>query len=483
MEDQNKKHVYSRRQFLRASALVATSVAAVACSPAAATTPASNPTAAGAAPAAEPTATVAAPAAAAPEPTPTTAIGEYGSGEPVILWTGLGGADGATFAEMLKMYTEKNAGKAVRSETYGWDTLYQKLPTATAAGTPPDTTVFHETEIEQFTTQGLLQPLDDIMYSTGLVPVDDFAEPVMKALTVDGKKMCVPFDNHGWVCYLNTKVVKDSGLDPAVMPKNGEEFIQWAQKVTVDESGKHPTESGFNKDKTKVFAIHFSWIRFTTPSTMRQFGGNMISDDKKKSLLDSEQTIAAVQFWHDLMYKYFVVPPAIPGVASSYDMYKTNSLAMMWDGSWSLGFFKDNPDVQKVSTANFLNSLAPDGKQSTKIGIHNFSIPVGVSEAGIKRAQDLLKWMSDNSSYWANSGQVPARLSVQKDATVQDNWETKVAAEQFSKIGVPDVGHKAYTEIQQTWEAAVSAALANTTPLKQAMTEGSQQVQAILDRP
>ncbi len=183
------------------------------------------------------------------------------------------------------------------------------------------------------------------------------------------------------------------------------------------------------------------------------------------------------------MYKYFVVPPAIPGVASSYDMYKTNSLAMMWDGSWSLGFFKDNPDVQKVSTANFLNSLAPDGKQSTKIGIHNFSIPVGVSEAGIKRAQDLLKWMSDNSSYWANSGQVPARLSVQKDATVQDNWETKVAAEQFSKIGVPDVGHKAYTEIQQTWEAAVSAALANTTPLKQAMTEGSQQVQAILDRP
>lgn len=242
MEDQNKKHVYSRRQFLRASALVATSVAAVACSPAAATTPASNPTAAGAAPAAEPTATVAAPAAAAPEPTPTTAIGEYGSGEPVILWTGLGGADGATFAEMLKMYTEKNAGKAVRSETYGWDTLYQKLPTATAAGTPPDTTVFHETEIEQFTTQGLLQPLDDIMYSTGLVPVDDFAEPVMKALTVDGKKMCVPFDNHGWVCYLNTKVVKDSGLDPAVMPKNGEEFIQWAQKVTVDESGKHPTE-------------------------------------------------------------------------------------------------------------------------------------------------------------------------------------------------------------------------------------------------
>jgi len=38
--------------------------------------------------------------------------------------------------------------------------------------------------------------------------------------------------------------------------------------------------------------------RFTMPSTFWQFGGGIISDDSKKSLLDSDATIAATQYWY-----------------------------------------------------------------------------------------------------------------------------------------------------------------------------------------
>ena len=476
----SQKHALNRRDFLRTSAIVVTGLAAVACAPAATQAPAK---ATDVPAAAEPTAT-AAPAVAAPAPTPTTQVQSYGKADKeTVMWTGLGGADGATFQTMLDNYTKANSGVAVRSETYGWDTLYQKLPTAVAAGTPPDVTIFHETEIEQFTRQGLLTPLDDIMYASGAIPVDDYNPPVINAVTIDGKKMCVPWDNHGWVGYFNTKVIKDAGLDPEKMPANGAEFIEWAQKVTVDEAGKHPNESGFNADKIKIYAIHSSWNRFTFPSTWRQFGQGIISDDKKKSMIDTDAGVAAIQYWYDLMYKYFVCPPAIPGIASSYDMYKTDSLAVMWDGSWSLGFFKDNPDVTGHTTANALNSLAPDGKKANKIGIHTMSIPAGVKDDGVKRASAMMKWLSDNSEFWATSGQVPARLTAQKSKTVQDIWSTKAAAAAFSSIGVPDVGHKAYTEIQLTWEAAVGNALAKVAPVKEALVEGSKQVQAILDRP
>lgn len=476
MKEKGKSSL-SRRQFLRASALAATGLAAVACAPQATSTPKAEEPAAGQV---EPTATE----ASGPTPVPTAVVGEYGkSSKPVVMWGGLSGADGATFQKMLQNYTETNPDYAVRSETYVWDVLYQKLPTAIAAGTPPDMTVFHETEIEQFTRQGLLMPLDDIMYDTGLIPEDDFAPAVIEAVTVDGKKMCVPFDNHGWVCFINTKVIQDAGLDPENMPKNGTEFIDWAIKVTTDESGKHPDEDGFNPDKVKVWAFYHTWPRFTIPSTLRQFGTDLITRDRTKSLLDTPEAIAAVQYWYDLMYKYRVCPPAVPGIPWAGDVYKNNGLAVMWEGSWSLNFFRDNPDSQAVTKAMFLNSLAPDGKQSCKIGIHTLSIPTGVKEDGVKRASHLIKWLSDNGEFWATSGQVPARLSVQNSKTVQDGWSTRVAAEEFSKIGQPDVTHKAYTEIQQTWEAAVSAALANTQPLKEAMVEGSKQVQAILDRP
>jgi len=41
------------------------------------------------------------------------------------------------------------------------------------------------------------------------------------------------------------------------------------------------------------------------------------------------------------MYKHFVCPPQYPAPPAAADLYKTNSLAFWWDGSWSLNFFKD----------------------------------------------------------------------------------------------------------------------------------------------
>jgi multiple sugar transport system substrate-binding protein len=425
----------------------------------------------------------AAPTAAAETPTPTVGIAEIGQGsKQVVFWHGLGGADGKTMAEMLKTYAAAKGDTVVRSETYDWNVFYQKLPTAVVAKTPPDMAIMHDWGIKQFSSQGILQPADDIFFSTGLVPKDDFNPSLIETITVDGKTMAVPFDNHGWGLYYNTKLISDAGLDPNNLPKNGDEFIKWALKLTVDENGKHPDENGFNPDKVKVWAIHNSWQRFTMPSTFWQFGGGIITDDGKKSLLDSEQTIAATQYWYDLMYKHFVCPPAVPGTPPGNDLMKTNSLVFQWDGSWNLNFFKDNPDIAKVTKAARLNSLAPDGKQVAKMASHMLVIPVGVQGDNMERAKDLIKWLSDNGKTWAQSGQVPARLSVQKDPDVQGIWSVKAFAEEFTSVGKTDVAHVAASEIQTTWEAAVSAALAKTTPVKDALADGSKQIQAILDR-
>ena len=51
---------------------------------------------------------------------------------------------------------------------------------------------------------------------------DDFNETLMNQITVDGQTMAVPFDNHGWLLWYNTKLIKDAGLDPENLPKNGD---------------------------------------------------------------------------------------------------------------------------------------------------------------------------------------------------------------------------------------------------------------------
>ncbi len=331
------------------------------------------------------------------------------------------------------------------------------------------------------TSQGLMMPLDDV-YAAQQIPKDDFVKAIMDVITIEGKTMAVPFDNHGWTCYVNTKVIKDAGLDPENLPQNGTEFIDWAFKITVDESGKHPDEDGFNPDKVKVWPIWYTWPRFTMPSTWFQFRGGTFDSKTNKATLNSAESVAAVQYWHDLMYKYRVVAPALPGVPWGGDLYKTDSLAIMWEGTWMLNYFKDNPDVAEHTICVPMNSLAPDGNRGQKIEAHIFCIPTGVQSDGVERASKLIKWLSDHSADWATSGQIPARLSVQQDPQVQSIWSVKASAEAFQKYGRADFPHKAFIEIQTAWEAAVSAALANTTPLKEALDTGNQQIQSILDR-
>lgn len=480
MKSDREPTIISRRKFLAAAAASVSSLALAACGASAPTTGEAGASGGAAVPSAAESASAVAVASEAPTLTPAV----LGTGsQKVTIWHGLGGADGATFVQMLQQYAGANPDLTLSSEVFSdWNVFYQKLPTATAAGTPPDMAIMHSWAIQQFATQGILQPAEDIFFAPGLIPKDDFNPTLIKVITADNKTQAVPFDNHGWLNWVNTKVIKDAGLDPNNLPKNGTEFIEWAQKIVVDDAGKHPNEDGFNPDRVKIWATHSAWLRFTVVSTIWQFGGEVFTDDGKTSMLNSEKTIAAVQYWNDLIFKYRVVPPAVPGVPTPGDLFKSNSIALMWDGTWNLNFFKDNPDANAVMQPMYINSLAPDGKQAVRFDSHQLIIPSGVQDPNLTAAKNLIKWLSDNGETWATSGQVPARLSVQNKPSVQAIPSGKVAAKQFAEIGRAGQSHKAINEIVTAYEAAFSASLAGTSDTTQAMNDAHTQVQAILDR-
>ena len=473
----------SKKTFLLAVLSLVVMVFVAACSPAQA--PASQeaaPAQPTAKPAVEPTAE---PTVVEPTVEPTPVVNAFGEcDDPLILWHGLTGSDGAIFAELLQKFSADNPDVCLNSEGYPWDLFFQKYPTAVAAGTPPDLVIFHASEVKQMASLGMMIPLDDIIYNDGTFSRDDFNPTLIKAITIDGKTMALPFDNHGWLLWYNTELIKNAGLDPENLPKNGEEFIAWAQKLTTDVNGKHPNEAGFDKDNVEVWAIDFTWPRYTVPTTLWQFGGSVISDDGTKATLASPESIAAIQFWHDLMYKYYVAPPNTPGKTWSGDLYRAGRLVFMWEGTWMRGFMRDNPEIAAKTKTAFINSLAPDGNQAVKFDSHIFSIPTGVDKEGIAKAKKLMTYLVKNSAYWATSGQVPALLSVQQSPEVQALSSVATAADEFNTIGRTDMDTKAFIEIQTAYETAIgSALLGPDASVEEALKAGNEQIQAILDRP
>ena len=425
------------------------------------------------------------PPAGGPTLEPTPIVNAFGEcSDPLILWHGLTGADGAVFAELLGKFVADNPDVCLHSEGIPWDTFFQKYPTSVAAGTPPDMVIFHAAEVNQMASQGLMMPMDDVIFNDGTLDKADFNPSVIENISFDGQIMAVPFDNHGWLLWYNTELVEKAGLDPANLPKNGTEFIEWAQKLTTDVNGKHPNEEGFDKDNVDVWAIDYTWPRYTVPTTVWQFGGDITSADGKQCLLDSPESVAAIQYWHDLMYKHNVAPPAVPGKMWSGDLYKVDRLVFMWEGTWMGGFMKDNPDVAAKTKTAFINSLAPDGKQAVKLDSHIMSIPTGVDEDGVAKAKALMTYLANNGAFWATSGQVPAKLAVQQEAEVQAIQSVADAAVEFNEIGRTSLAHKAFIEIQTAYETAVGNALAGAdVDVAAELQAGCDVIQTVLDRP
>ena len=217
---------------------------------------------------------------------------------------------------------------------------------------------------------------------------------------------------------------------------------------------------------------------------MWQFGGGVINEDGTQATLDSPETIAAIQFWHDMMYKYHICAPWEAYSTWSGDLYKPYRLVFMWEGTWLGGFFRDNPDLAADTGIAWVNSLAPDGKQAVKFDSHIFSVPTGVDDDGVEKAKKLMVYLLENGAYWTNAGQVPALLSVQQSAEVQAVDGVRIAAEQFAAVGRTDMAHKAFVELQTAYETALGNAFANADePVDQAMKDGAEAIQAILDRP
>ena len=421
----------------------------------------------------------------APTPVPTPVVNAFGEcADPLVLWHGLTGTDGAVFATMLEQFATANPEVCIQSEGYPWDIFFQKYPTATAAGTPPDMVIFHAAEVAQMAGQGLMTPMEDVIFADGTLSKADFNESVMNAISVDGTAMAVPFDNHGWLLWYNVPLIEAAGLDPEALPANGEEFIEWAQQLTTDINGLHPTDEGFDKDNVDVWAIGYTWPRYTIPSTLWQFGASVISEDGTTATLNSPEAVAAVQYWHDLMYKYYVAPPAIPGQVWAGDLYKNNKVVFLWEGTWTQGMMKDNPDLAAITKTAFINSLAPDGNQAVKMDSHIMAVPAGVDDDGIAKAKVLMTYLANNGEFWATSGQVPGKISVQSAPSVQEIPSVAKAAEQFNAIGRTDFAHPAFIELQTAWETAVGNALASPdADVAAALEAGNQQIQAILDRP
>ncbi len=249
----------------------------------------------------------------------------------------------------------KSAIKVFEEETPGikvtWlhtpDRYGEKFLADLAAGTPPDTAFIGSDNFRTFVRDKVLLDITDSLQADPLVGADGyFIEPQESGrCTSEGKWYGI---GSCWVAphiYYNADMFEAAGVEP---PSNDpeqawtwDEFLTAARQLTLDASGKHPGDAGFDPENIAQWGVHWPVGSIQLHAAIASNGGDWIDPETQLLVIDKPEATEAIQRIADLVLVEHVMPQTASMEAlgmSNSQMLENGKLAMAIDGSWALAW-------------------------------------------------------------------------------------------------------------------------------------------------
>ena len=236
-----------------------------------------------------------------------------------------GGSSAATmrcWEEMARGFERANPGvhiKTVTDITHGQ--YLSVLTTRFIGGNPPDVFIMDDNTTPDLNREGLLLPLNKFIAADRNYHLEDFPPSMLGDGCVGSTRYSIPFYGGYGCIFYRTDLFRKAGLEP---PRTWQELIRVSRALQSRLSLQYP----FAMEPTAGFWM-MPWIW--------QNGGDILSPDHRRVVLDSPQAIGAIQFVHDLMYKYRVMDPSLASGTTIDSLWSSGQVAMMINGAWMIG--------------------------------------------------------------------------------------------------------------------------------------------------
>jgi multiple sugar transport system substrate-binding protein len=222
------------------------------------------------------------------------------------------------------------------------DDYATKLKTALAGGTPSD--LFWATNMRDYVARGVVMDVTSrVQQDPTLGKPDYFIQPQEKdRSTVNGKWFGI---GSTWVLphlYYNADLLEKAGVaPPSTDPDQAwtwEEFIEIGRRLTLDASGKHPGQDGFDPNNVQQWGVSWPTYYIQRDALVYSNGGEPFTKEYECKLGEPE-AVEAIQAIADLTLKHHIAPQAAVlqqlGMDAS-QMLASGKLAILAEGSWAL---------------------------------------------------------------------------------------------------------------------------------------------------
>lgn len=299
-------------------------------------------------------------------------------------------AEEALLQETLDAFGEKYPNITVIYEPVPAD--YATVMAAQfSAGDPPDLFYVGATgEAAPWIEQDLLEPLGPYIEGNPEIGLDQFYSRLLAPFQRDGETYGLPKDASPLVLFYNPEMLDAAGVTP---PTNWEELSSAAEALT-------------DGDVTGLClgAEIQRWGAF-----IYQNGGAIYNEDNTEMVLDSPETVAALDYLLGLHEAGALQTPAEIGATWCGEAYGNGLAAMTMEGNWMVSAMdNDFPDTP------YEMAELPQGEQQGNLAF-TVAYSIGVDSPNKDTAWVLLQYLSgqEGMAKWTSLGlALPARADV-----------------------------------------------------------------------
>lgn len=306
---------------------------------------------------------------------------------------------------MINKFNAQNPDVQVDSNVVAWPG-YPQLNAQMAAKDPPDLVTMHTGMISDYAAEGLLESIEPYLTEAGIAPTA-FTQASRSAVTIDGRLYGLPFDTHGGLFHINTRLFAQAGLmkgGKPVLPTSPEKMMAHARQFT-ERTGKPYLIQSLVGDNAYAARNLYTYL-------LAQ--GAVFFPNRRQIRLRTPEAERIVEFFRRITAsgtstRNQDTPAAIATfVSGEGGIYPT--------GTWMIGSFESEANTPgRPLHKSYAVYPYPRlwGQDVSYVSGHAWVVPTRkrtpAQRAAIAR---FFRFTADNNFHWARTGHLPAFQAV-----------------------------------------------------------------------
>ena len=313
---------------------------------------------------------------------------------------------------MINKFNAGNPDLRVSSNVVAWPG-YPQLSAQMAAKDPPDLVTMHTGVISDYAAEGLLEPVEPYLREAGLSP-SALTEASRSAVTIGGRLYGLPFDTHGGLFHVNTRLFAQAGLmkdGKPVLPTSPEEMLAQARQFT-ERTGKPYLIQSLVGDNAYAARNIYTYL-------LAQ--GVVLFPDPKRIRLQTPEAARIVDFFRQITASG--VSTRNQDTPAAIGSFMSGEGGIYPTGTWMIGQFEaeaNTPGRPLYRSYTVYPYPRLWGQDVSYVSGHAWVVPRRERTPEQRRAiARFFRFMAEHNFDWARTGHLPAFKAVVGSAAFQ----------------------------------------------------------------